>query len=163
MEATPINLPQAGATSLSMMRREKRNVALNSVIAAVFITILKVIVGVTTGSLGIISEAAHSAFDLVAAIITLFSVRVSDKPADADPIAAIFVAGVILYVSSRLARQTIDALLDAAPPGARAKIMYELEGVEGVVDVERTRIRRAGNRYFADLTLGLHRNVTFQR
>src|SRR3954463_16036097 len=84
MDATPITLQQTSATSLSMMRREKRNVALNSVIAAVFITILKVIVGVTTGSLGIISEAAHSAFDLVAAIITLFSVRVSDKPADAD-------------------------------------------------------------------------------
>jgi len=83
--------------------------------------------------------------------------------ADADPIAAIFVAGVIMYVSSRLARQTIDALLDAAPPGARARIMYELEDVDGVVDVERARIRRAGNRYFADLTLGLHRNVTFQR
>src|SRR5438477_10723030 len=84
MDATPINVSQSGAASLSMMRREKRNVALNSVIAAVFITIFKVIVGVTTGSLGIISEAAHSAFDLLAAIITLFSVRVSDKPADAD-------------------------------------------------------------------------------
>src|SRR5437764_1660446 len=84
MDATPINVPQSAGASLSMMRREKRNVALNSVIAAVFITIFKVIVGVTTGSLGIISEAAHSAFDLLAAIITLFSVRVSDKPADAD-------------------------------------------------------------------------------
>src|SRR5258708_32113313 len=84
MQATPINMPPSGAASLSMMRREKRTVALNSVIAAVFITIFKVIVGVTTGSLGIISEAAHSAFDLLAAIITLFSVGVSDKPADAD-------------------------------------------------------------------------------
>src|SRR3954469_2441127 len=84
MEAAPINIPQSGVSGLSMMRREKRTVALNSVIAAVFITILKVIVGVTTGSLGIISEAAHSAFDLLAAIITLFSVRVSDKPADSD-------------------------------------------------------------------------------
>ena len=37
----------------------------------------------------------------------------------ADPIAALFVAGVILYVSSRLARRTIDALLDAAPAGVR--------------------------------------------
>ena len=45
---------------------------------------LKVVVGVTTGSLGILSEALHSALDLVAAIITLMSVRVSDKPADAD-------------------------------------------------------------------------------
>src|SRR5436305_14845038 len=66
------------------MRQEKRGVALNSVAAAVVITALKIVVGVSTASLGILSEAAHSALDLVAAIITFFSVRVSDKPADAD-------------------------------------------------------------------------------
>ena len=41
-------------------------------------------VGISTGSLGILSEAAHSGLDLVAAVITLLSVRVSDKPADSD-------------------------------------------------------------------------------
>src|SRR5256885_9208013 len=66
------------------MQAEKRAVAGNSVIAAIFITALKIVVGISTGSLGILSEAAHSGLDLVAAIITLFSVRVSDKPADAD-------------------------------------------------------------------------------
>ena len=66
------------------MRAEKRAVAGNSVLAAIAITTLKVVVGVSTGSLGIVSEALHSALDLVAAIITLLSVRVSDKPADAD-------------------------------------------------------------------------------
>ena len=66
------------------MRAEKRAVAGNSVLAAVAITALKVVVGISTGSLGILSEALHSALDLVAAIITLMSVRVSDKPADAD-------------------------------------------------------------------------------
>ena len=66
------------------MRREKRTVALNSVVAAVVITTLKLIVGIATGSLGVLSEAAHSGLDLVAAVVTLFSVRVSDKPADAD-------------------------------------------------------------------------------
>ena len=66
------------------MRAEKRAVAGNSVLAAIAITTLKVIVGITTGSLGILSEAAHSALDLIAAVITLLSVRVSDKPADAD-------------------------------------------------------------------------------
>src|SRR6267143_2365461 len=70
--------------SPSTMRAEKRSVAGNSVLAAFAITTLQIVVGVTTGSLGILSEAAHSALDLVAAIITLFSVRVSDKPADAD-------------------------------------------------------------------------------
>src|SRR4249919_2705563 len=66
------------------MRAEKRAVAGNSVLAALAITALKIVVGVTTGSLGILSEALHSVLDLIAAIITLMSVRVSDKPADAD-------------------------------------------------------------------------------
>src|SRR6267142_4578786 len=66
------------------MRREKRAVAGNSVLAALVITSLKMVVGVATGSLGILSEAAHSGLDLIAALVTFFSVRVSDKPADAD-------------------------------------------------------------------------------
>ena len=262
------------------MRAEKRSVAGNSVLAAIAITALKILVGVTTGSLGILSEAAHSGLDLIAAIITLVSVRVSDKPADADhqyghgkvenfsafletglllltcvwiifeaakrlfyhhveiepslaafavlivsmlvdwwrsralgkiavkydsqaleadalhfstdiwstgvviaglslvaagrafgvgwlrnadPIAALFVAGVIIYVSWRLARKTIDALLDAAPAGVRGRIREAVSHVEGVLEVDRVRIRRAGNRYFADVSVGMARNVTFQR
>src|SRR5690349_24341988 len=66
------------------MRAEKRAVAGNSVLAAIAITALKIIVGISTGSLGILSEAAHSGLDLVAAIVTFLSIRVSDKPADAD-------------------------------------------------------------------------------
>src|SRR5947199_5130303 len=66
------------------MRAEKRGVAGNSVLAAIAVTTLKIAVGLATGSLGILSEAAYSGLDLVAAIITLFSVQVSDKPADAD-------------------------------------------------------------------------------
>jgi len=262
------------------MRAEKRAVAGNSVVAAVLITTAKIAVGVTTGSLGILSEAAHSALDLVAALLTYFSVGVSDKPADADhqyghgkvenfsafvetglllittawviyeavlrlffrrvevepsvwafavmlismavdwwrsqalgriatkyqsqaleadalhfstdiwssgvvvvglslillgrlyhldwllradPIAALFVAGVIVSVSWRLARRTVDALLDAAPAGVRAQIMDAVTRVDGVLEVGRVRIRRAGNHYFADLSVGLARTVTFQR
>lgn len=66
---------------LESMQREKRTVALNSLLAAIAITFLKVIVGISTRSLGILSEAAHSGLDLVAALVTLLSVRVSDKPA----------------------------------------------------------------------------------
>lgn len=262
------------------MRAEKRSVAGNSVLAAVLVTVLKIAVGFTTGSLGIMSEAAHSGLDLVAAIVTLFSIRVSDKPADADhqyghgkienfsafietglllltcvwivyeairrlffhhvkieptiaafavmifsmgidlwrsrslkriatkydsqaleadalhfstdvwsggvvvlglllvlvgrkyqvawlrnadPIAALCVAGVVVYVSWRLARRTIDSLLDAAPAGVRNQIIAAVAGVEGLLEIDRVRIRRAGNRYFADISIGLARNVTFQR
>ena len=65
------------------MRAEKRGVARNSVVAALLITTFKFVVGMSTGSLGILSEALHSCLDLIAAVVTLFSVRVSDKPADA--------------------------------------------------------------------------------
>jgi cation diffusion facilitator family transporter len=263
-----------------LMRAEKRSAAGNSVLAAIVIASLKMIVGITTGSLGILSEAAHSGLDLIAALLTYFSVGVSDKPADAehqyghgkvenfsafvetslllitcawiiyeavlrlffrhieieptiaafavmllsmgidwwrshvlgriaskydsqaleadalhfstdvwsagvvvlglllvlagrayridwlrdsDPIAALFVAGVVISVSWRLARRTVDALLDAAPPGVRAQIQDAVARVDGVLEVDRIRIRRAGNRYFADLTVGLARTVTFQR
>ncbi|GAC1430129.1 MAG: cation-efflux pump [Terriglobales bacterium] len=262
------------------MRAEKRAVAGNSVVAAVTITTLKIIVGLGTGSLGILSEAAHSGLDLIAATITLFSIRVSDKPADADhqyghgkfenfsafietglllltcvwiiyeaverlffhhveieptiaaflvmvfsmvvdfwrsrslrkiavkydsqaleadalhfstdiwssgvvilglllvllgrkagvgwlrdadPIAAVCVAGLVVSVSWRLARRTIDALVDAAPTGVRNKIISAVGNVDGLLEIDRVRIRRAGNRYFADVSVGLARSVTFQR
>lgn len=259
---------------------EKKSVALNSVYAAIGITTLKVIVGVTTGSLGILSEAAHSGLDLVAAAITYFSVRISDRPADADhqyghgkfenfsafietalllltcvwivfeatkrlffhsvdiepsawaflvmgasiivdawrsrrlkrvaekyqsqalladalhfstdiwsssvvilglavvligrtydipglakadPIAALVVACIVVYVSWRLARQTVDALLDAAPSGVRSQIIDSVTKVGGVLGVERVRIRRGGSKYFADISVGMSRGVTFQK
>lgn len=64
--------------------KEKNRVAFISVLAAIFLTGFKLIIGLLTGSLGILSEALHSALDLVAALITWFSVRLSDKPADQD-------------------------------------------------------------------------------
>lgn len=51
-------------------------------LAAIFLTGFKLLVGAVTGSLGILSEALHSALDLVAALVTYFSVRISDRPAD---------------------------------------------------------------------------------
>jgi cation diffusion facilitator family transporter len=62
--------------------REKRIVALSSVGVAVALTGGKLVVGLMTGSLGILSEAAHSGLDLVAAVVTLLAVRVSSRPAD---------------------------------------------------------------------------------
>ena len=64
------------------LKDEKSRVALYSVLAAILLTTFKIIVGVLTNSLGILSEALHSGLDLVAALITLFAVHVADKPAD---------------------------------------------------------------------------------
>jgi len=269
-----------GPARTAEMQREKKAVALHSILAAIGITTMKVVVGMTTGSLGILSEAAHSGLDLVAAGVTYFSVSVSDKPADADhqyghgkvesfsafvetglllltcvwivyeagkrlffhsvdiepsiwafvvmgisivvdfwrsrrlryiadkydsqalqadalhfstdiwsssvvilglalvmvgrqysqawlikadPVAALFVACIVVYVSSRLARQTIDTLLDAAPKGIRSRIIEEVHQVDGVLGVDRVRIRRVGNRYFADVLVAMSRTVTFQK
>jgi len=64
--------------------KEKRSIALMSVFASAFLTIFKLIIGLVTGSLGILSEALHSTLDMVAAIVTYIAVRVSDKPADTE-------------------------------------------------------------------------------
>jgi cation diffusion facilitator family transporter len=50
----------------------------------VFLTVLKLAVGLLTGSLGILAEAAHSGLDLVAALVTFFAVRFSDRPPDQE-------------------------------------------------------------------------------
>ncbi len=66
------------------MKNEKTSVAFLSVCAALGLVLLKAIVGITTGSLGILSEALHSALDFIAATITYISVKISDKPADRE-------------------------------------------------------------------------------
>ena len=63
---------------------EKNSAATNSVIAALGLTVFKIVVGLATGSLGILAEAAHSGFDLVAAVMTALAVRFSGKPADRE-------------------------------------------------------------------------------
>ncbi|OGH11783.1 MAG: hypothetical protein A2857_04810 [Candidatus Levybacteria bacterium RIFCSPHIGHO2_01_FULL_36_15] len=64
------------------MDNRKKAVALSSVFASFLLTFLKLIVGLLTGSIGIISEAAHSGLDLAAAFITYMAVRISGRPAD---------------------------------------------------------------------------------
>ena len=63
---------------------EKERVALGSIAASAGLTVAKAIVGVLTGSLAILSEAAHSLIDLAATVLTYIAVRVSGKPADAE-------------------------------------------------------------------------------
>ena len=65
------------------MQSEKEQVALSSILASAGLTIAKAIVGFSTGSLAILSEAGHSLIDLGATIMTYVAVRISGKPADA--------------------------------------------------------------------------------
>ena len=62
----------------------KRRVALHSMIVAAVMTLLKLAAGLMSGSLGVLSDAAHSALDLVGVTLTFFSVQLSDRPADED-------------------------------------------------------------------------------
>ena len=66
------------------MQNEKEKVALTSIAASAALTIGKGIVGLMTGSLAILSEAAHSLLDLAATIMTYVAVRISGKPADEE-------------------------------------------------------------------------------
>ena len=258
---TNINLNQAS--------REKNNAALSSVIAAVGLTMLKLVVGITTNSLGILAEAAHSGLDLVAAIITLIAVRISDRPADgnhryghgkvenlsalfetllllatcvwiiyesvqrlffrpanvdpsiwaflvmglsiavdasrsrilyraarkhnsqaleadalhfstdiwsssvvilglvgvvlartfpglsflqqADAVAALIVAAIVVYISFQLGKRTIMALLDTAPPGIIEKLQAVVQSTPKVRNCHRIRVRPSGAHYFVDV------------
>ena len=66
------------------MNWSKQGAALLSVFSNITLTLGKVVVGIATGSVSILSEAIHSGIDLLASLIALFSVRFSDQPADQD-------------------------------------------------------------------------------
>jgi cation diffusion facilitator family transporter len=81
----------------------------------------------------------------------------------ADSFAALAVAGVILWLSSQLGRRTLDALLDAAPAGLQNEISDAIGRMEGVLRVERVRVRRSGNRHFVDATVAVPRAANLER
>ena len=248
---------------------EKNSAALNSVAAAFLLTGLKVTVGLLSGSLGILAEAAHSGLDCAAAIVTYIAVRAASKPADqdhayghgkvenlsalvetllllvtcawiiresmlrltshqvrvdasiwafavmgisivvdisrsrmlyrvaakhrsqaleadalhfstdiwssavvilgllgvrlagwypglgflvqADAVAALMVAGIVVVISGRLGLRTVQALLDSSPPGVDEKIRGAVAATDGVFDCHAVRVRHSGPYYFVDL------------
>jgi cation diffusion facilitator family transporter len=81
----------------------------------------------------------------------------------ADAIAGLMVAGVILWVGSRLGKRTLDALLDAAPEGLQEQVTSAISRMDGVLNVERVRLRRAGNRYFVDATVSVPRTASLEQ
>lgn len=81
----------------------------------------------------------------------------------ADAVAGLAVAGVILWVGSRLGMRTLDALLDAVPAGLQEQITQAVGRMDGVEGVHRVRVRRAGNRYFVDATVGVPRTASLEQ
>src|SRR5690348_2545388 len=113
-------MPQS---TLSQADREKQWAAGGSVIGAVCLTALKIIVGFSTGSLGILAEAAHSGLDLVAAVATLFAVRISSRPADRDHryghgkvenLSALFETGLLIVTCFWILRSAVHRFLTGA-------------------------------------------------
>lgn len=268
---------------LSVAELEKKAAARNSVYAALFLVSLKLVVGIISGSLGILAEAAHSGLDLVAAFVTFMAVRISDKPADhehtyghgkienfsalietvllfvtcawiiyeavnrlffhtreidpslwaflvmaisigvdssrsrmlaraaqkhhsqaleadalhfstdiwsssvviaglalvwlgkhvipganrilakADAAAALGVAFIVLFVSYKLGKSTIDVLLDRAPEGTLLEFSLAAARVDGVLNVGQIRVRRSGPAVFVDMNVEVDRNLSIER
>jgi len=80
----------------------------------------------------------------------------------ADPIAALAVAGIVVYLSVKLGKRTVDALVDAAPAGASAQIAAAVSRVPGVLNHERIRVRQSGHRLFVDFQVMLESNIPFE-
>jgi divalent metal cation (Fe/Co/Zn/Cd) transporter len=80
-----------------------------------------------------------------------------------DAVAALGVAGVIIWIGSRLGKRTIDALLDVAPQGLRERISRAVDETQGVLETERVRVRRAGQRYFVDVTISVPRTASLEQ
>ncbi len=78
------NVPFDSVFLLKEKHREKTRVALTSIIASAGLTISKFIVAIATGSLGILSEALHSGLDIIAAIMTLYAIRMAMRPPDLE-------------------------------------------------------------------------------
>jgi divalent metal cation (Fe/Co/Zn/Cd) transporter len=81
----------------------------------------------------------------------------------ADALAGLGVAGVILWVGSQLGRRTVEALLDTAPRGLQQEIAHAISRMDGVLDVVRVRVRRAGNRHFVDATVSVARTASLEQ
>jgi cation diffusion facilitator family transporter len=99
---------------------ERRRTALLSVVAAAILVAVKLVAGLLTGSLGLAAEAAHSATDLVAALLTLFAVRVAVRPADrehhyghgkAEHLSALAESAFLMLVSLGIAAGSLRRLL----------------------------------------------------
>src|SRR6266404_940263 len=131
--------------------REKKRAALLSVGSALLLVSLKTFLVVRTGSLGVLSEALHSGLDLLAAIITFLSVRMSDQPADEKH----------PYGHGKF--ENFSALLEAAPQGLQQEIAKAVAHMDGVLDVDRVRVRRAGNRHFVDATVSVARTASLEQ
>jgi cation diffusion facilitator family transporter len=136
--------PSAGAA-----QREKSHAAATSMVAAVGLTSMKLVVGLTTGSLGILAEAAHSALDLVAAFITWVAVRISGRPADAshhyghgkvENLSALFETLLLLVTCAWIIWEAVARLVTGRLDVQVTVWSYAVMLISIAVDISRSRV-----------------------
>ena len=129
--------------------REKSWAAATSVIAAVGLTTFKILVGIATGSLGILAEAAHSGLDLIAALMTFFAVRISGKPADTqhlyghgkvESLSALFETALLLVTCVWIIRGAVGRLIHQSLEIEVTFWSFAVMATSIVVDASRSRM-----------------------
>ncbi len=143
--------------SHTQAQKEKTSAALSSVIAAVLLTSFKIVVGILTNSLGILAEAAHSALDLVAALMTFFAVRMADKPADKEHhfghgkienLSALFETVLLLATSAWIIYEAVQRLFFKTVAVEISIWSFIVMGTSIIIDYTRSRILyRAAKKY----------------
>ncbi|HEX5438773.1 MAG TPA: cation diffusion facilitator family transporter [Gemmatimonadaceae bacterium] len=150
-EATALS-PESGAE-----QREKTRVALSSVAAAVLLTGLKLLVGLLTGSLGLLAEAAHSGLDLLSSLLTLFSVRIAARPADeehpyghgrVENLSATIQGVILLATAAAILYASVRRILFVNVPVASTPWAFVVMAGSIAVDFWRSRMLGAAARRF---------------
>lgn len=139
------------------MRSEKEQVALSSVAASAALTIAKAVVGLSTGSLAILSEAGHSLIDFGATVMTYVAVRVSGKPADeqhnyghgkVEAVSSLAETGLLFVLSAVVIWEAAQRLLAPADHQVKATFWaFAIIVISIIVDFIRSRaLSRAASR-----------------
>ncbi|MBI3702570.1 MAG: cation diffusion facilitator family transporter [Rhizobiales bacterium] len=113
------------------MQSEKEQVALTSIFASAGLTIAKTVVGISTGSLAILSEAGHSLIDFGATVMTYAAVRISGKPADeehhyghgkVESVSALGETALLFLLSGVVIWEAVKRLIDHEPHAVVATV-----------------------------------------
>jgi cation diffusion facilitator family transporter len=117
-----------------------------------------------TKSQALAADALHFASDVLGSIAVIIGLALSGLGyAWGDSAAAIAVAVMIALLGLRLARSTVETLVDRAPEGASEKAAAAIMAVPGVVDVERLRVRMVGSTHFVEAIVQVPRTFPIDR
>src|SRR6202049_4938558 len=117
-----------------------------------------------TKSQALAADALHFASDVLGSVAVMIGLALSGLGyAWGDAVAAIGVAVMIALLGLRMARSTVETLLDRAPEGASARAAAAIRTVPGVVDVERLRVRMVGSTHFIDAIVKVPRTFPLDR